>query len=361
MLTENEYSAEDDYDYSAPPPIDPVRLEAVKHRIIDAHSKGVSLKTLAGVAGIDGERLKLWLDAPNSMPWFGRRVGEKSAPEKILDAMEEHFSALDAKGIDLRDRCPVSVETSVTRAILYGITTARTMCEPVLIDAPSGVGKTESIRRYLVQARKTEGFDCPVWRIVLSESAITVTAVLALLAREVFADCGYGKKSDAAVSQAILEATRGRDGVLIIDEAQHLGDALKINGIRILNELRTMNDSGNFGMALFGNGEIYGRLNATTRGKSNFAQISSRVNPFRIEVAGLGQGKGGQPALTESDVLAVVHAWGAGGAEIEQWALRVACKSGALRHVSVGLRHSMLNWGSIRLDALEESERLRSA
>lgn len=360
MLTENDYSTEDGYDYSAPPPMDPARLEAIKHRIIEAWSKGASLEALATVAHIDAERLKLWLDAPDSMPWFGRRLGEKSAPELILEAMEGYFATLDAKGFNLRDRCPVSVETSVTRAILRGITTAREMCEPVLIDAPSGVGKTESIRRYLVQAKKTEGFDCPVWRIVLSESAITVTAVLALLAQAVFADCGYGKKSDAAVSQAILEATRGRDGVLIIDEAQHLGDALKINGIRILNELRTMNDSGNFGMALFGNGEIYGRLNPTKRGKSNFAQISSRINSFRIEIAGLGQGKGGRPALTEQDVLAVMHGWGASGAEIEAWGLRVARKDGALRHVSTGLRYSMEDRGGIELDALEKSENFHS-
>jgi len=284
MLIKNESDAlaETVYNYSRPPELSPDRLKNLQHRVIDEHSKGVSLGIFADAACVDVERFEIWLNAPDSMPWFGRTAGEKSAPELIADKLDAYFSDRDKNGLNLRDRCPVSVETSVTRAIIYAVNTARIMCEPVLIDAPSGLGKTESIRQYMVNAKKTEGFDCPVWRIVISESTATVTAVLRLLAREIVGHEPYGKNSDAAVSQSILDATRGRDGVLVIDEAQHLGDASKINGIRIFNELRTLNDSGNFGMALFGNKEIYNLLK-----KKDYTQISSRAKSFRVEIAGL--------------------------------------------------------------------------
>lgn len=346
--------AYDDYLDSTPPPFDGERWKAIRDRLIDELAKGE--KTLDDFAsdGMEPGRLKIWLKSPDSFPRFGRRVGEKTAAEQIADALEARFAEIDHAGIDYRLRCPVRVETTLTHALIEAAETARNLCELVDFSAAPGLGKTEARSEYIARMRKAEGFFCPVWSIELDDSCITLKAVLDLIARQIPEVVIPNEKGDFAIAQAIIEATKGRRGLLFIDEGQHLADAQKKMGIPIVNMLRRLVDRGCFGIVYVGNGEIYRRLSAgTIKDKNAYTQIFSRMEDFRVEVGPYKADKRSfDKSLTKADVLAVAKSWGVIGVEEESYCLRAAEKPGALRAMTNILRVSMERYGSLDIKCL---------
>lgn len=332
------------------PPVDPERWKYLRDRVADELKKnpGQGVETIARAAGVDPERLDMWLRKPNCFQ-SARRVGEKPTSFLIAEALERYFEALDKAGRNPKDRCPFRVETSVTQAVIKGIELARFMRETVLIDAASGLGKTESVNEYIARARKGEGFDCPVWTIELNEYCISPKAILSLICTSILGEDRYESRPEFELSRAILGATEGKNGVLIIDEGQHTADATKRLGMSILNGLRSFPDKGAFGIAILGSGETYRRLKT-----AKYAQLLSRVEDFRVDIAGLGQGKNGQHALTENDVFAVMSAW---GAEDKEYCLNAARQSGALRTMTNIFRMSMDLYGTVDSAALRKIRR----
>jgi len=358
MLHENTQAlAHADYfDPAPPPPFDSERWKAIRNRLIDELAKGG--KTLDDFAPDEYElgRLKIWLKSPDSFPRFSRRIGDKTMAEEIADAMEARFAEIDRAGIDYRLRCPVKVETTLTHALIEGAETARNLCEWVDFCAAPGLGKTEAKIEYIARMRKAEGFFCPVWSIDLDQSCTNLKDVLALIARQIMGeDANYDPKSAFAMSQAIIEATKGRRGLLFVDEGQNLADMLKKMGLPIVDMLRSFVDKGCFGIVYLGNGEIYRRLCAGTgKNKNAYAQLLSRMVDFRVEFGGYrpGQPNNGK-SLTKADILAVANAWGVVGVEEESYCLQVAKESGALRNITNVIRYSMERYGSLDIKCLK--------
>lgn len=351
----------DRFDYSEPPPLDRGRWETIRNGVVDELVKGngKTLKSFSGPAGIEVGRLEIWLRSPDSFSHIGRRLGEKSIAVVIAESLEKHLSDLNAAGKNSRDRCPVRLETSVTRAAISGIQTARSLCELVLIDAVPGLGKTEAINEYISRTTKAEGFGCPVWKIQFDESCISMKAVLSLIAREILGAGRFDEKSEFSMMQAIMEKARERGGVLLVDEGQHLADAQKKMGIPIINLLRSFPDRAILGIAYFGNGEIYRRLaSGTGRDKGAYTQIFSRVEEFRLEIFGLGKGGKGCPALSKADVLAVASVWGVSGVEAQAYCLKTAALPGALRTMANICRRALELYGGVDIDALNKVRRL---
>lgn len=256
MLHENAqvFAYEEYFDSTPPPPFDGERWKSIRDRLIDELANGG--KTLEDFApdGMELGRLKIWLKSPDSFSRFGRRVGEKTAAEQIADVLEARFAEIDDAGINYRLRCPVKVETTLTRALIEGAETARNLCEWVDFCAAPGLGKTEAKSEYIARMRKAEGFFCPVWSIDLDQSCISLKAVLALIARQILGeDANYDAKSDFAMSQAIIEATKGkgRRGLLFVDEGQNLADMLKKMGLPIVDMLRSFVDKGVSGLSIW--------------------------------------------------------------------------------------------------------------
>lgn len=347
MLSEENTLQNDKFEYGEPRLIDPARWQEIRDKLIDAMEAGKSLTSFAEVAGVGADVLKHWLIDESSFPAFGRTFGARTQSERIADALDKHLERLAAEKLNTFDRCPLSVQTSVTQAIGEGIAKLRNMCEMSYIDAPPGLGKTEAINQYLSRARKAEGFDCPVWDVVLTPTTLTTKAVLSLIADKIIGRDVHGDRSEYAVARAIQKATSERGGVLLIDEAQHLGDADKKKGVPIINMLRSFSDGRYFGVVLFGNGEIYRGLRS-----SLYTQITSRADPFRLEIAGLGKGRKGQPALTEQDVVTVMEAWGVKGGDVERWCLRAAQEPGSLRTMTNIFRTSLDTYSEINLATL---------
>lgn len=340
-----------------PPPFEiietvaPERWEAIRNRLADEFSRdGSYRKRLLTEIGEEEGRLDGWLKDPAAFAsGFGFvRVGEKCRTVKIAEAIEKSLAALDAEQEADKEGKPPRVETSVIRAVCKAIHDARKMQEAALLDAPAGIGKTEGIQEYIAHARKTEGFDCPVWLIELDEYSLSQKAVLTLIGRQCVGAGRFDERSEFSMSQAIVGATVGRKGVLIVDEAQHLGDANSKQGLPLINGLRRLVDRGCFGLVLVGNGEIYRRLEP-----AKYAQLSSRLFQWRVEIAGLGQGRTKDlPALTEADVLDVMAAWGVHGIEERKFCMEVAKQPGALRTLCQKFRKARHEFGRIDIKTL---------
>jgi hypothetical protein len=307
--------------------------------VIALQSTGYGLSRLATEIGHHHDRLAAWLKDPAALPDFSVHVGEPSIRDQLADALQARLEALDAERPDFTE--PASVETTVTRAVIDGIATARDLRRVVLIDAPAGAGKSDGIAQYLAQRRRAEGYGAPVWVLSLTEYNVAPGRVLALIGQQ----CGVVARDGKVTAEQIADATAGRRGVLVLDEANHLGDAQRIQGLAILNGLRSFVDGGHFGLAILGNGEVYGRLAA-----GKHAQLFSRMAPGRVEIAGLGKGRPGQAALQAADVEAVMSAWGVVGVKERELSMRLAAEHGALRNLVDTFKLCRYRFGAV--DAL---------
>jgi DNA transposition AAA+ family ATPase len=357
---ENEQNYPDEMVFDKP--FDIERWKPLVDRVIDHLNRDQSgtLKDIAEAIGYPVHSLELWLNSNTSFQVLTRTVGMKTTSEKIADALDNYFSALDTvSSNNARIRCPVRVKTTPIRAMIAGMETARALGELVEICAPPGLGKTEAAREYLSTCRKAEGFYCPVWLIALDESCISLKAVFQLICRQILSHGHYDPKSEFSMFNAIMEETKGRGGVLLVDEFQHLADAQKIMGVPILNALRSLVDRGVFGIACLGNGEMYRRLTSGTgRDKGAYTQLLSRMQDFRVEILGLGQGDGTLPALTREDVFEVAAAWGVTGTEEKAWCLKAAAQRGALRIMTNIFRLSLDRHGRIDISTLNQIRRV---
>ena len=352
MLQEKTALLCDTESFDDPVVIDDRRLKSVRDRLIDELLKGARLVDFS-IENVEVDKLRFWMESPFSGLYRARRIGEKSVSERIVEALESRFLEIDQAGIDYRLRCPVRVETTVTRALIDGAETARNLCEWVDFCAPPGMGKTEAKAEYIARSIKASGFDCPVWSVDLDEACISTRAVLALISREIVKGC-VDEKSEFSMSQSIVEATRNKRGLLFVDEGQHLADAMKKMGVPIINLLRRFVDRGCFGIVYLGNGEIYRRLSTGIgRDKGAYTQLLSRMRDFRVEVGGYQPGASSDgKRLTREDVLSVANAWGVSGVEEAAYCLKIAQGPGALRAVTNVFRVAMATCGSLDIKAL---------
>ena len=342
-----------------PPKFDQVRWKSLCDRVIDKLSTGLSLADLAQLTKIEEGRLRIWLSDATDFPSYGRRVGEKGAAEIIADASDAGLGTLEGEGINPALRCPIRVKTSVTERIFKGFHTARSLCELVEISAAPGVGKTEAKEWAIARLRKEEGVFCPVWSVTLDETCVNLKAILTLVARVVCSDIvGYDDRSEFSLSQSIIRAAEGKRGVLALDEGQHLADVMKKQGIPIINQLRSFVDRGLFGIIYFGNGEIYRRLKAGTgKNKNAYTQILSRMQDFRVEIAGFDPDGKKAPCLTKQDVAAIANAWGVTGAEEIAWCYQAAAQPGALRTMTNVFRRVLAEYDEITITTLNSIRR----
>lgn len=107
----------------------------------------------------------------------------------------------------------------------------------------------------------------------------------------------YDVHDEATICQDIANQTMDKGRVLIVEEAQHLGDAKNLHTMKIFNGLRRFVDAKCFGIVLIGNGEIYRRLK---NGQQQHAQLLSRMASFRVVI----------PGVSDEDVDNVMAAWG---------------------------------------------------
>lgn len=309
--------------------------EILKNRLADEISRGFSVARLSNETGLKAQQVEAWA---KDFTYFriSRRIGEESESSRIETALEARFKELDFERDNEKTREPGRLETSVTLKVIDGISTARELLEIVDISAPSGSGKTQGVAEYVARARKGEGFDCSVWKIELTEAHANFKAVLLLMARECISQ-NYDGSNESKIFDDILNATQGKGGVFIIEEAQHMADVKNANGIRIFGGLRRFVDAKAFGLALIGNKELYNRLKSI---KS--VQLYSRIAAFRVEISG----------ITEEDIDKVMAAWGVSGRDERAVCMKIANSSGALRSLVNTFKRALREFNVITFKTL---------
>jgi len=95
----------------------------------------------------------------------------------------------------------------------------------------------------------------------------------------------------SALSREIADYVKGRNGLLIVDEANHLD-------VDAIEELRAIHDETGVGLLLLGNEELISMI-TSGRKRDQFARLNSRIAYRHV-----------QPVPLQGDVDAFCEAWG---------------------------------------------------
>lgn len=291
-----------------------------------------------------------WLETPDSeiLRRPNRFSSELSTAELIEACLERFFiDQDDIKSKELVD--PGFVETSVFKNIIRGFQIAREENCIIEISTYAGSGKTTAAKHYVKECHKSEGFNCPVYMITLTQSnvnsrLITWEICKAIIGHEsgMFDIGSPDRKSEYEMNELIAERCSSKPGGLIIfDEAQLLGifqDRDKNIGLKIFNGLRSYCDQGLFGIALLSNGEIYDR----TKQSKNSTQLSSRIWPYKVD------------KLTVNDIDMIMASCGVSGKRERELSIKLGTdeKNGCLRNLIRAYRFAWRLYGEINFASM---------
>ncbi|SMF82860.1 hypothetical protein SAMN06265365_14811 [Tistlia consotensis] len=194
----------------------------------------------------------------------------------------------------------------------------------------AGSGKTKTASYYAAT-------NSNVWHVTAEPCTATTYPLLALIAESM----GLAERVQTRLSRAIANYVRDKNGLIILDEAQHPNTLA-------LDQLRSIHDSAGVGIALIGNEMVYSRLDGGGR-KAAFAQLFSRVGMVLT-----------QPGPRERDICTIVQAWGIVDPEEQSFLKAIAEKPGALRAMVFTLRMATMLAGgaeSRKLEHLREAFR----
>lgn len=199
---------------------------------------------------------------------------------------------------------PGYFETPTSRRLI-GLLTIAHMGRITVAAMGPGTGKTMSAREY--QAGTS---NC--WMVTMRETTKSTNAMVARVLRATGAPktSGWG----AQMSDYVVEQVRGRHGLLIVDEANHLT-------LQALEEMRAWHDETGVGICLLGNEELLLRIRGGAR-RDAFGRLNSRIAESHIQNLPLPE-----------DVVAFCDAW-----QLEDPAMRRMLEKIALTPGSGGLR-----------------------
>lgn len=197
---------------------------------------------------------------------------------------------------------PEWVDTPSSRQVFAALAAAREWGEIAVIHGGTGVGKTMAARRY---ANECEN----VWIAVMSLPANRMRPCLQEVASAF--RLPHMRGGTHRLHLEIVNRMRWTGGLLIVDEAQHLGHPQ-------LEALRGLYDASDCGLALLGNDQFGSRIEHAPK----FAALASRVG-YRVHL----------PRAKAEDVRAVLDAWGVAGEEDRESGRRLAAPPGGLRRL----------------------------
>ena len=250
----------------------------------------------------------------HSGTYSGRYDAQNSVVESWLETVEadEDFAA----------SIPASPGFAATRSagkIIDALAFAQMSPALIVVTYGAGMGKTTACARYRATRPHVHMFTA-------SPHVRTVHGMLV----EIAAEIGLEARNPSRLSRAVRERLRraGSGTLLIADEAQNLGDDA-------VNQLRQLVDLAGCGVALVGNGELYGRFHRSGDGPS-YAQIRRRV---ALRLA--------REYPWPEDIDAIVAAWGIDDPACKKVLKGIGMKPGALGQIDVTLKMaSMLAAGA---------------
>lgn len=209
---------------------------------------------------------------------------------------------------------PGFVMTETARLIINDLTYAQVTESIVVIFGASGVGKSETLRQYQRENNN-------VWMVTASPSRSTLTECLYELAMELGLDDAPRRKGP--LSRVLRSRLRNSEGLVIIDEADHLD-------YPTLEELRILQEETNIGMVFVGNNKVYTQLTGGRRNE-DFARLFSRIAKKR-----------GLHKTRQNDVRAVAKAWQIHNDKELNLMMQISDRPGGLRLLSKTLKLSAM-------------------
>ncbi|XDF79170.1 AAA family ATPase [Aliivibrio fischeri] len=233
----------------------------------------------------------------------------KADTTKIIEKMAKWLTLREQK-----NNAPITnpgfVMTTTAKQIINDMTYAQISESIVVIYGASGVGKSEAIREY----KRTNN---NVWHITASPSRSSLTECLYELAMELGMDDAPRRKG--SLSRVIRNRLQGSEGLVVIDEADHLD-------YPTLEELRIMQEETGIGMVLVGNNKVYTQLTGGRRNE-DFARLFSRIAKKR-----------GIHKTKQADVKAIAEAWGIHQEAERKTMINISERPGGLRLLSKTLK-----------------------
>ncbi|SHO58766.1 AAA family ATPase [Vibrio quintilis] len=209
---------------------------------------------------------------------------------------------------------PGFVMTQTAKQIISDLTYAQVTESIAVIFGASGVGKSETLREYQQQNNN-------VWIVTASPSRASLTEALYELAMELGLDQAPRRKGPLA--RVIRQRLRGSEGLVIIDEADHLD-------YPTLEELRILQEETGTGMVLVGNNKVYTQLTGGRRNE-DFARLFSRIAKKR-----------GIHKTKQADVREIASAWHIDGNTEIQLMIQISERPGGLRLLTKTLKLSAM-------------------
>jgi len=268
--------------------VDAIRAQV--RQVMEA--EGLSQAAVARDCGVAYGTFSSWLGGT----YQGRNDKVAGEVQIWLASREERKRAAAAV-----PRTPGFIETRSAAGFLEALRFAQVMPEISVIAGGAGIGKTSAAQHYA-------GSNPNVWLATMDPSTAGVHGMLAELAEVM----GVVERVAMRLPRAIGRRVAGSQGLIVIDEAQHLQPVS-------LDMLRSLYDRYQVGVALVGNELVYARLEGEGR-KAGFAQLYSRVG---VRVT--------QTRPRAEDICALVQAWGVTDAEELRLLKAIARKPGALR------------------------------
>lgn len=210
--------------------------------------KGLSWPEIADQTGVAQGTISVWAS--------GKYNGNNS---RIAAQVDRYFTAYEVQ-LELIAEAPTQPgyqPTPSSRRIVNLLRWAATGKIVAAACAP-GIGKTTSAMQFQSESPN-------VWIATMSPSTSSVQT----MQLEVLDALGdrEAKGTPQMLSRRIMSRVSNSRGLIIIDEAHHLGE-------RPFDELRSWNDKTGIGIALLGQEELITRLSGETK-KRQFAQVSS--------------------------------------------------------------------------------------
>ena len=274
---------------------------AIRARFEDAiRMDGRPLAQIAPETGIAYGTLAAWRSAKyagNNM-----RIAETVRQWLVTrEAKHRTRSALPA--------VPDFVMTPTASRIIEVLERALVLPDIAVIAGGAGIGKTSAIRKYQAMTPN-----------VFIATMQACTGAMRAMMEVIGAELGtFRLHRTVEMSDQIVRKLRNTNGLLIIDEAQHL-DA------EAMDQLRSFHDAAQIGIALVGNETVFGRFGAERR-TPQFAQLFSRV----------GQ-RFTRRELTKGDLDALIGAWDLADEEATKAVRTIARLPGAARGMTKCLR-----------------------
>jgi DNA transposition AAA+ family ATPase len=265
-----------------------------------ALAEGMSQTELARLAGTSASTLGRWL-----------KDSYEGDNEKVARQVEGALHALADRQAQTAalPAAPAYIPTPTSERIVSALRYAHVASDVVVIYGGAGVGKTQSLQHYAKGAPN-----------VYIATATPASAGVVPALEEVADALGVAIASGAArLHRAIVKRLVGTYGLLIIDEAQHLS-------VAALDQMRSIHDATNCGLALVGNSAVYTTMTGGNRAPyldRLFSRIGKRV---RVNAAG------------HKDTDAIIEAWGIQANDCKKLLRDIASKPGGLRILTKTLR-----------------------